>query len=126
MKTINKKLLGLVSLVTCLVPALAFAPEPPVSDLRGLIGVILDYLNLALELLIAVAVVMFVFYIIKYFMKPGDATERKEAGQYVMYSVIGFFVIISFWGIVNLVKGSFNFGTTTTSRTEFTNIIPTR
>jgi hypothetical protein len=51
------------------------------------------------------AVVAFVFYVIKYFITAND--KRSEAGQYIMYSMIGFFVILSMWGIVNILVNTF-------------------
>lgn len=75
------------------------------NTLCTLINTIIGYLNQILFLMIGVAIVIFVWYIIQYFIKP-DA-DRKEAGKYVMYSLIGFFVILSFWGLVNILQNTF-------------------
>lgn len=99
--------LGAVSVVN-LLPLVAFAQAsvpPSGKNLTWLIGLITYYLNLALGLMMGVALVMFVFYVIKYFIMPNE--DRKEAGSYVMYSLIGFFVILSFWGLVNIVQNTF-------------------
>lgn len=92
-----------LSSLLLLTPALAFAQ---VKDLHYVITIIIGYLNEVLVLMIGVAVVMFVYYIIKYFIKA-DA-ERKEAGPYVMWSLIGFFVVLSLWGLVNILQNTFN------------------
>ncbi len=94
------------------------------TDLKGVIAIVASYMNSIVELLMGLAVVFFVWYIIKYFMRPSD--NRGEAAQYVMYSLIGFFVILSFWGIVNILRGSFNLNQTNTSQSwsDFFNIIP--
>ena len=92
----------LVSLGAVLVPAVAFAQKQTLSDL---IHTIVRYLNQVLFLLMGAAVVMFTFYVIKYFIRPNE--ERKEASSYVMYSVIGFFIILSFWGLVNILQNTF-------------------
>lgn len=83
-------------------PFAAMAADTKLSDV---IDKVIDYLNRALFVLMAVAVVMFVFYVIKYFVKADS--DKKAAGLYVMYSVIGFFVIFSIWGIVNIISASF-------------------
>lgn len=75
------------------------------STLSDLIYLIIGYLNLALLLLMAFAVVVFVIFVIRYFVIAND--DHKQAGQYVMYSVIGFFVILSFWGLVNILQNTF-------------------
>ena len=85
------------------VPFIAFAEK---NTLATLIGQIIGYANQILVLLMGVAVVMFVFYIIKYYIKA-DA-DRKAGGLYVMYSLIGFFVILSFWGLVNILQNTFD------------------
>ncbi len=92
-----------MSLAGVLIPSLAFAATT--KTLRDIIAQLTDYLNDILFLLMGLAIVMFVWYIINYFIKPG--AERKEAGEYVMYAVIGFFVILSFWGIVNILQNTF-------------------
>ena len=90
-----------------------------------LIQRIVGYLNQILVLLIGLAVVVFVYYVFKYFIQPNE--NRKEAGSYVMYSVIGFFVILSFWGLVNIVQNTFgvgNQGFGSRSWNDITNIFP--
>ena len=96
--------------------------QPTLSTLSYLI---VGYLNQALFVLMAIAIVMFVIYIIKYFIKA-DA-DRKAAGLYVLYSIIGFFVILSVWGIVNILSNTFGLSNTVNnpqSWANFVNIFP--
>ncbi len=83
-------------------PAVAFAEG---KTLKTLIDLVVSYLNMILVLLMGVGIVIFVFYVVKYFVMPN--ADRTEAGKYVMYSVIGFFIILSFWGIVNILQNTF-------------------
>jgi hypothetical protein len=73
---------------------------------------ILPLISDAMLLLMAVAVLVFVWQVIRYFILPNE--NRKEAGLYVMYSVIGFFVILSLWGLVNVLSGTFGIGDSST------------
>lgn len=112
-----------IGLTATLIPSLAFAATN--KTLRDIIAQLTDYLNEILFLLMGVAIVMFTFYVIKYFIRP-DA-ERKEAGAYVMYAVIGFFVILSFWGIVNILQNTFglqNEANRPASWASFNNLFP--
>ena len=70
-----------------------------------------------------VALVVFVWNIIKYFIKEND---HKEAAPYVMWSIIGFFVILSLWGLVNILKNTFfsEGDTTAPSWSSFDSIFP--
>jgi hypothetical protein len=97
-----KKTLALTIAATWLMPLVASAET---KTLKSLIFLIIEYLNYALVLMMGLALVMFVWFVIQYFIKPDG--DRKEAGMYVMYSVIGFFVILSVWGMVNILQNTF-------------------
>ena len=85
-------------------PLIAFASNKTLHDLVGTAAV---YLNDALALLMGLAVVMFVWYVVKYFIQPSEK-GRSEGGQYVMWSIIGFFVVFSMWGLVNILISTFS------------------
>jgi hypothetical protein len=112
----------IVTAIALLTPAITFAAG---KNLAYIIDLIISYLNQFLVLLIGLAVVIFVWYIIQYFIKPNE--DRKNAGQYVMYSLIGFFVVLSFWGLVNILQNTFglqNESNQPASWTSFKNIFP--
>lgn len=113
------KIIGATLLV---VPFLALAAGPTLADI---INLVISYLNTFLVLMMGVAVVIFVYYVIKYFVLPN--ADRSEAGYYVMYSVVGFFIILSFWGIVNILQNTFglqNEKNRPSSWTSFSNLFP--
>ena len=105
-------------------PALAFAATS--QTFGGVITDIIGYLNQVLFLLMALAVLMFVWYIIQYFIKPNE--DRAGARDYVLYSIIGFFVILSMWGIVNILNNTFgvdNASNKPASLNNLNNLFPT-
>jgi len=121
MKTNLKKAIGSGALVLVTfgaslgltaLPAFAQFTYVPAGqkNLSYLVMLAIGYLNEALVLLMGFAVLMFVWYIIQYFIRPNGGESRKEAGEYLLYSVIGFFVILSFWGLVNILQNTFNLG----------------
>ena len=117
-----KKLKYALTAVLTLSPLVAFAAT---TDLKGLITLIIGYLNYALALLMGIAVVMFVYYVVQFFIRPIGGEQRAEALKYLMWSLIGFFVILSFWGIVNILITSFQFGQNSPgSWSNFSNIFP--
>ena len=89
-----------------LMPLIAYAATD--KKLSDIIGTIIGYFGQLLALLMGLAVVLFVFYVIRYFVMSSD--KRKEGGQYVMWSLIAFFVILSMWGIVNILISTFDLG----------------
>ena len=62
-------------------------------------------LNPLLEVLFAVAMIYFIYAVIKLISAP--ATGKDEARNSVMYALLGMFIMISVYGIFNLVLGTF-------------------
>jgi hypothetical protein len=98
------------------------AGEPKIRTLRSLIVVLVGYLELFTYLLMAVALLAFIYYVVKYFILSTD--NRSEAGLYVMWSVIGFFVILSVWGMVNILQNTFNLDSNAPSWQNIQNLFP--
>lgn len=56
-------------------------------------------------ILIAIAFIVFLWGIFKYFIWHGESESEKAEGRlFAMWGIIGFVVILSIWGIVNMVK----------------------
>jgi hypothetical protein len=65
-------------------------------------GTVNDYL---VPVLIAIAFIVFLFGVYKYFiLGAADEKSRTDGKQFVLWGVIGLVVILSVWGLVNLVK----------------------
>ena len=142
MKIFSKKGIAIISFITTLTaPIIAFAQDGlsvnlvpgAVSsvassggpkNLSYLVGLIMYYMSQALVLIMGAAIVLFVFYVVKYFMRPSDGAERAEAGKYVMYSIIGFFIIASFWGLIAVLKNTFNLDNNVSSWSQLQSIFP--
>lgn len=75
--------------------------------LACLVSKVIQYLQIGIMLIISLAVVTFVWNIYRYFFKA-DVENKKEAGMYVLYSTIGFFIILSFWGLVAIISNTLN------------------
>jgi hypothetical protein len=76
-----------------------------------IIGFIDNYL---VPLVFAVAFIVFLWGVYSTFI-AGAANEekRKEGQKLVVYALIGFFLMFSLWGILNLLVGTFGFDRTT-------------
>ncbi|MFA6459557.1 MAG: pilin [Candidatus Paceibacterota bacterium] len=118
MKNQHKTILALAAILTPL------STNAAQVTLKTLMALVADYLNTALELLMGLAVLFFVWYVIKYFIRSGDSKERTEASQYVLWSIIGFFVILSFWGLVNILSSTFNLNTNAPSMNNINSLFP--
>ena len=92
------------------------------KDLKYIIGIITDYFNQAVYLLIGLAIIIFIWQVIQYYIKPNG--DRTNAGLYVMYSVIGFFAILSVWGLVNIVRSTFSLDNSSPTENQFKELFP--
>jgi hypothetical protein len=70
--------------------------------------------NVFVPVLFAVAFIVFIWGAFNTFILGATSEETKEKGKSLMlYGLIGFFVMVSVWGLVNILTGTFNFGKNT-------------
>lgn len=88
-------------------PFLAFAQVNSVQDAGSfLIGLIN---NVAVPVIFALAFIVFIWGVFQVFILGGTNEEAKENGRALMlYGLIGFFVMVSVWGLVHILTGSVN------------------
>ena len=107
---------GLALVAAASMPFIALAataqtnPCTTQQSLCTLIYKAIGYFNEIIYLIIALAVMTFIWNVYHYFI-VNDPENRKEASKYVMFSVIGLFVILSFWGLVNIISNTLNLNT---------------
>jgi hypothetical protein len=64
--------------------------------------------NIVVPAVFALAFLVFIWGVFKLFILGGtDEGKREEGKSLVLYSIVGFVLMISIWGLVNLVAGSF-------------------
>lgn len=87
-------------------PFLAFAQ---VNSLYQAGAIIINLINnVAVPIVFAVAFIVFIFGIFQYFIQGGHDEEKRAAGRSLMlWGLIGFFVMVSVWGLVNILRGTF-------------------
>ncbi len=83
-----------------LIPVLSYAVP---QNLGELIGEFLDLINPILALLTGLAVMYFIFGIVKYIKNAGDAKAAGEGKSIMLYGVFALFILFSFWGIVQFI-----------------------
>jgi predicted membrane channel-forming protein YqfA (hemolysin III family) len=80
-----------------------------ITNTGGLIGVLYklgELLNYVIPVLIALGVVYFVWGVITYVIASDE--EAKKTGKYrIIYGIIGLAVIVSVWGLVNILLDTF-------------------
>lgn len=96
-------------------PAVSFAGAPPnvggsgaPDSFRDLVeNYLIALINEAfIPLVFAVSLAVFLWGVYRYYFASGDK-EKNEARNFVVYGLIGFFVMVSVWGLVRIVYQTF-------------------
>ncbi|MBI4065845.1 hypothetical protein HY412_01460 [Candidatus Kaiserbacteria bacterium] len=106
-----KKALALVSgaLAAFAVPLVSLAAVSNLSDAGSFIINIIN--NVLVPVLFAIAFIVFLWGAFYTFILGSNDEEAKTNGRNLMlWSLIGFFVMVSIWGLVNILTGSVSFG----------------
>ncbi|MBA4320717.1 MAG: hypothetical protein C0412_20170 [Flavobacterium sp.] len=113
-----KRILASVAIGTF--PLLAFAQAIGVqkgyySGSYGLRGIIIwahDVLGLLLPLIVAMAVVWFVWSVFQYTMAGGDEAKVTKEKTQIIWGIVGIFIMVSVWGLVGILRGTFDLNNT--------------
>lgn len=102
-----KKLLALIAAL--LVPVFAFAQN--INNIQSLGDTVINIINqVAVPLIFALAFIVFIWGVFNYFILGGGDEEKRDKGRDLMiWGLIGFFIMVSVWGLVNLLVGTFVF-----------------
>lgn len=94
------------------VPLVSLAAVSNVSDVGTF--VINTINNVLVPVLFAVAFIVFLWGAFDVFILGSNDEEVKEKGKNLMlWGLIGFFVMVSIWGLVNILTGTVSFGNNT-------------
>lgn len=79
-----------------------------INNANDLYGRLMYIGNLIIYLLVAGGVVFIVWNIVIYFIKGKEGDEsRKESGKHIMWGIVGLAIILSVWGLVNILINTF-------------------
>ena len=97
------------TLVALAAPLVTFAA---ISDLDDVGSFVINFINNVLvPVLFAVAFIVFLCGAFQAFILGASDGSAKEKGKNLMlWGLIGFFVMISIWGLVNILVGTITFG----------------
>lgn len=86
--------------------ALAMPLMAAAADLRSILLTVRDLVNTIIPLFMVVAVAVFLWGIIRYITSAGDEEKQKAARGYIIYGLIGIFVMVAFWGIITILTNT--------------------
>ena len=82
---------------------IAYAAPLP-AETKSLINRILDNIvNPLIMLMIAVAVIYFLWGVFEFIRNAESSEERKKGGMHMLFGALGLFIMVSAYGILNLI-----------------------
>jgi len=93
----------LVGISPIIALAQAYSPNQGVSGLFNFAGGIL---NRAVPLIIALAVVYFIWQVFRYAVAANEEDKGKAKTQ-MIWGIVGIFVMVSIWGLVAILQSTF-------------------
>ncbi len=89
-----------------LFPLSAFAVDATTTDmtqLKSILSVVGGVFNFAIPILITLGVIYFIWAVTRY-VTIRDEEERAKSKGHIIYGLIGLFVAVSIWGIIQLLN----------------------
>ena len=81
------------------------------GEINDFLGDISSFINgVLIPLLFAIALLLFLYGVFNYFIVgKTDEDKRKDGRDYMIYAIVGFVIMVSVFGIVNLIAGGLGF-----------------
>jgi len=87
-----------------LMPLLTFAQFGEVDTFFGKLSTFIS--EVLVPLVFAIALLIFIWGMFKFFILGGHSEDEREKGkQLILWSIIGFVMMVSIWGVVNAISG---------------------
>lgn len=77
------------------------------SDFSALVTQFMGYIKLLVPFIIALALLVFLWGIFKLVFAGGSEVDVKEGTKFMTWGVVSLFVMISVWGLVNILTKTF-------------------
>jgi hypothetical protein len=101
-----------IASLSFLLPALAFAqPDATFGGIGQTLDAFIQFLNnILVPLVFALAFLLFIWGMFKFFILSGSNEEGREQGKSLMlWGVIAFVMMVSIWGLVNVISTGLGF-----------------
>jgi hypothetical protein len=117
--SLSKKVVAALSLGSFLSPLLAFAQSGAVvRTTDDVLTIIKGFVGQATPIIIGLAVFVIIFGVFRYVVQADNEEARKSGQKFIFWGVIGVFVMISIWGLVNILVNTLPLDTTPSGSTN--------
>ena len=78
------------------------------TNYQELVGFVLDFINILIPTFFGIFFLYFIWKIVdSWIISAADETKRTEGKKYAVVAVLMFVLMVSTWGIVNMLKTTF-------------------
>ena len=91
-----------------LAPALAFAQT--LGNLETLLRSIGRLVDIALPVVVAIALLAFFWGLVKFIFAQGDETAKTDAKKIMLWGLIALFVMVAVWGLIRFIGTALGIG----------------
>ena len=74
----------------------------------GLVRQLAKIFNVIVPFLIGLAVFLIIYGILRHIASADDEEKRTEARNFILWGIVGVFIMVSVWGLVNILIKTFN------------------
>ena len=99
----SKKMKKIAIITLALAPAIALAQ----STLGSILGTIGGLISTATPIVVALALLYFFWGLATYILAGGEEEARAKGKGMMIWGIIALFVIVSIWGLVGILQGTF-------------------
>lgn len=102
----KRESVGLLLFLVYMFPTMAYA-APSLGNFKDLVNFLIILFNQAIAVLLGLGVVYLLYGIVKTIMHGDNEQIRSDGRQMMLYGVVALFVIVSMWGLINVLVGTF-------------------
>lgn len=112
-----------LAILFAFLPAVAFGAGPT-DGLSGVLTIVGGLIGKLTPIAVAIALLAFFWGLASYILSfNGDDKEKKKGRDMMMYGILALFVMVSVWGLVNILRNTFQLGESDTTP-DVPHIIP--
>ncbi len=95
-------------IITALALAPAFVFAQDLANIDRLVTAVGRLVGLALPIVVAIALLVFFWGLVKFIFAQGDETAKTDAKRVMLWGLIALFVMVSVWGLVKFIGNAFD------------------
>lgn len=78
------------------------------ATLDSILDVIAGLITTATPIVVALALLYFFWGLANYILNSGNEEKKKEGKSIMIWGILALFIMVSVWGIINVIQSTFN------------------